>query len=133
MVFIWDNGGEYSNHQIQYVELDETIMTREELETFLGDDIYSPDSCSGFIIGWASEVEWTSGSNPFKTHEFIGPGYFVQTPYYGHMTYRMKSGTWKKHEKLIRTLYPLWVSDATGNHRDNFHFNECIKKIEAKL
>src|SRR5579859_3210247 len=49
MIYIWDNGGDYSDHGIYFLE---TAHRFEDVESFL------PRCGEGFLIGAAERVEW---------------------------------------------------------------------------
>ncbi len=72
MIYIWDNGGEYSDHAVHFIKSD---LPWEEVERVLGARRYSCGE--GHLVGRSETIDWRDSvpdslGDTISLHDFLG-------------------------------------------------------------
>jgi hypothetical protein len=81
MIFVWDNGREYSDHAIHFVQLDEQIASKAMIEALMEAKAKAERADPSFIIMWAEKIDWRRGywSDDLEPlWMFLDPSFFIE-------------------------------------------------------
>ncbi len=72
MIYIYDNGGSYSDHAIYFIEF---AWDAERLLTDYG-KIHGFYTSRGYLVGMAEQISWREPGNTTPLNKFLTPGEF---------------------------------------------------------
>lgn len=113
MIYIWDNGGSYSDHEIDFVESD---LPEADVRAFIEAASQSGYSRDARILGVAQRVEWLDPGKPTPLYQWA----WVNASFFGpeHARRETPSELWEQTPPAVLDhLAACWVAKGPDPHQ----------------